>query len=68
MRWVKPVVQLLTCPLIVVTLGLFTLIINALMMALTSWFADVFDIGFNVDRLHRRLHGRDCRSRLSAGC
>src|SRR5262245_65269284 len=46
---IKPIVQFVTCPLIVVTLGLFTLIINAVMMGITSWFADLFDIGFHVD-------------------
>ncbi len=34
---VRPIVQLLTCPLIMLTLGLFTLVINALMLSLTNW-------------------------------
>jgi len=33
---VKPVVKLLTCPMVILTLGLFTLVINALMLLLTS--------------------------------
>jgi putative membrane protein len=32
----KPVVQLLTCPLVILTLGLFTLVINGLMLMVTA--------------------------------
>ncbi len=34
---IKPLVSILTCPLTVLTLGLFTLVINALMLMLTAW-------------------------------
>ncbi len=33
---IKPIVQFLTCPLIILTLGLFTLVINTLMLLLTA--------------------------------
>ncbi|MCL7379554.1 phage holin family protein [Streptomyces sp. 35G-GA-8] len=46
---VKPVVQLLTLPLFILTLGLFTLVINALMLLLTSWLADKLDLSFHVE-------------------
>ncbi|AQU67684.1 phage holin family protein [Streptomyces niveus] len=46
---VKPLVQLLTLPLFIVTLGLFTLVVNALMLLLTSWFADKLDLSFHVE-------------------
>lgn len=46
---VKPVVKLLSLPLFVLTLGLFTLVVNALMLLLTSWLADQFDLSFHVD-------------------
>jgi putative membrane protein len=46
---VKPVLQVLSIPLIVVTLGLFLLVINALMLLLTSKIADTLDLGFHVD-------------------
>jgi putative membrane protein len=36
---IKPIVKLLALPLTVVTLGLFTLVINAGMLALTAWLA-----------------------------
>ncbi len=35
---IKPIVKLLTCPLIILTLGLFTLVINTLMLMLTAVF------------------------------
>lgn len=46
---IRPVLKLVTCPLILLTLGLFTLVINALMLWLTSWIAGFFDLGFAVD-------------------
>jgi putative membrane protein len=46
---VRPIVKILSLPLYVLTLGLFTFIVNALMLLLTSWIADQFDVPFNVD-------------------
>jgi putative membrane protein len=46
---VRPVLALLSCPLIVVTLGLFLLVINAVMLWLTSWLSASFGLGFRVD-------------------
>lgn len=45
---VKPIVKLLGCAIIVLTLGLFLLVINAAMLMLTSWIAGQLDIPFNV--------------------
>ena len=47
--FVKPLLQILSIPLIIVTLGLFLLVINALMLMFTAWLAGVFDLGFHVD-------------------
>jgi putative membrane protein len=41
---IKPVVMLLTFPLIVLTLGLFMLVINIAMVALAEWIAPDFSI------------------------
>lgn len=42
---VKPVVKFFALPLLLLTLGLFTLVINALMLMLTSWIAgDSFQV------------------------
>ena len=46
---VKPVVKVLTFPLFILTLGLITLVVNALMLLLTSWLADRFDLSFHVE-------------------
>jgi putative membrane protein len=46
---VRPIVQILSLPLYVLTLGLFTFVVNALMLLLTSWIADQFDVPFSVD-------------------
>ena len=46
---IRPLLKLLTCPLILLTLGLFTLIVNGLMLWLASWIGGQFDVGFQVD-------------------
>lgn len=46
---VKPVVKVLSLPLTILTLGLFTLVINALMVLLTSWITGFIDWGLSVD-------------------
>ncbi|MFE9404487.1 phage holin family protein [Streptomyces sp. NPDC006530] len=46
---VKPVVKLLSFPLFILTLGLITLVVNALMLLLTSWLADKLDLSFHVE-------------------
>ncbi len=46
--FVKPILTILSIPFIVVTLGLFLLVINAALLKLTSWLADKVDIDFHV--------------------
>jgi len=43
---IRPVFKLLTCPLQIITLGLFTFVINALMLMLTAYLVGN---GLNVD-------------------
>ena len=45
---VRPFLKVLTCPLIVLTLGLFTLVVNTLLFALTGWIANQFGMGFTI--------------------
>lgn len=46
----RPLLKLLTCPLIILTLGLFTLVINGFTLWLSSWIAvNWFHVGFYVD-------------------
>jgi putative membrane protein len=47
--FVKPLLAILSIPLILVTFGLFLLVINAAMLKFTSWLADKLDIGFHVE-------------------
>ena len=46
---VKPIVKVLTFPLFILTLGLITLVVNALMLLLTSWLADKLNLSFHVE-------------------
>ena len=46
---VRPLLKFLTCPLIILTLGLFTIVINTVMLLLTSTIAQSFGIGLTVD-------------------
>lgn len=48
-RYVGAVVKVLSIPFIIVTVGLFLLVINACLLLLTGWIADQFDVGFHVD-------------------
>lgn len=46
---VRPIVALLSLPLTILTLGLFTIIINAGMLMLTAWLTSFTPIQFSVD-------------------
>jgi putative membrane protein len=45
---VRPLLKLLTFPILILTLGLFTLVINAFMLWLTGWISDRLTLGFHV--------------------
>ena len=45
---IKPFVKVATCPAYLVTLGLFTFVINALMLLLTSLLAGMLNVDFRV--------------------
>ena len=55
--FVEPLVKLLSLPFIVLTIGLFLLVINALMLMLTAWIAGLLDLGFHVDGFFTALVG-----------
>lgn len=49
---VKPIVSLLSLPVTILTLGLFTFVINAAMLGLTAWLAgDLFNVDGFVSAL-----------------
>mgnify|MGYP001769516311 CR=1 FL=1 len=46
---IRPILGLLTCPLQILTLGLFTLVLNAAMLLLLSTFSASLGLQFRVD-------------------
>jgi putative membrane protein len=46
---IKPVLKFFAMPLIWLSLGLFTLVINAAMLQLTSWLSGQLGLAFHVD-------------------
>ena len=54
---VKPIFTLVTGCIVIVTLGLFLVVINALMLMLTSWLSDLFNLGWSVDGFWTALLG-----------
>lgn len=46
---VKPIVKVLSLPLTIITLGLFSLVISALMLLLTGWIAGKVGYGLVID-------------------
>ena len=47
--FLRPLLKLLTCPLIILTLGLFTLLINAFLFWLTGQIGQAFGIAITFD-------------------
>ena len=45
---IRPLIKFLTCLINMITLGLFTLVINAAMLMLSGWIAQQFALGFEV--------------------
>jgi len=54
---VKPIVKLLALPLYVLTLGLFTVIVNAAMLWLTSWLSQRTEYGLRIDNFGTAVLG-----------
>ena len=47
--FVKPIVSILSLPITILTLGLFTVVINAAMLYLTSWISGYTPVHFTID-------------------
>ena len=54
---IKPILFFLSFPFVVLTLGLFTLVINAVMLRLTAAASDTLGLGFAVDGFGAALKG-----------
>jgi putative membrane protein len=46
---IRPILKLFTFPLLIITFGLFTLVLNGMMLWLTSRIAGRMGLGFHVD-------------------
>ncbi|MFC6596661.1 phage holin family protein [Kitasatospora paranensis] len=64
---IKPLVKLLSLPLFILTLGLITFVINALMLWLTSWASDKLSLDFHVSGFWAALLGALIISLVSWG-
>src|ERR1700738_3863742 len=54
---IGPVVKLLALPLIILTLGIFALVVNGLMLWLTSALSEALGLGFHVSGFWGGLFG-----------
>src|SRR3984893_14638650 len=46
--FIRPVAKILTFPLIIITFGIFALVVNGLMLLLTSSLSEALGLGFDV--------------------
>ncbi|MGE5221075.1 MAG: phage holin family protein [Omnitrophica WOR_2 bacterium] len=53
----RPLISVLTCPLIMLTLGLFTLVINVFLFYLVGYIGTFFNVGYTIDNLLAALLG-----------
>ena len=63
---VRPILYLLTCPLVFLTLGLFVFVLNGVMLWLTSALSDSLGLAFHVDGLVPAILGALVISIVSA--
>jgi putative membrane protein len=54
---IKPLFKFVTAPLILITLGLFLLIINAALLLLVSWVCGLLNLGWHVSDFGSALLG-----------
>ena len=54
---IRPLLKLLSLPILILTLGLFIFVINAVMLIMTAWVSGLLDLGFHVDGFWDALYG-----------
>ncbi len=54
---VKPLLQIVSLPLYLLTLGLFSLVVNALMIMLVGWISEFTEYGLRVDNFGTAVLG-----------
>jgi putative membrane protein len=55
--FLRPILRLLSCPLILLTLGLFIFVVNAILLLITASLAQAIHISFTVDGFGGALLG-----------
>jgi len=63
----RPLVAFFTCPMIILTLGLFIFVVNAVMLWFTAWVAGQFNLGFEVSGFRPAFWGALVISLVSFG-
>lgn len=47
---IKPILQILSLPVTIITLGIFYVVVNTLMLYLAAWAVNgIFQVGFHID-------------------
>lgn len=46
---IKPIVKFFSFPFVILTLGLFTFVVNAFMLQITEWISDGVGLSFRID-------------------
>jgi len=54
---VKPLLKVLTCGVILLTLGLFTLVINTALFYITAWLGSQFGFGLRIESFWAAFFG-----------
>lgn len=54
---VRPLLKFLTCPLIILTLGLFSIVVNTLILLLANFIGESFNLGLTIDGFWPALLG-----------
>jgi len=57
LEFVRPIATFFSIPFLIVTLGLFFFVVNALMLMLTGWISEQFNLGFEVDGFWTAVFG-----------
>jgi putative membrane protein len=55
--YLRPILFLLSLPVTILTLGLFIVVVNAILLGLTDWLANIFDVNFDVADVGAALLG-----------
>jgi len=55
--FIRPLIKFFTLPLLIFSLGLFTFVINAAMLGVTSWLSEKMNLGFNVEGFKAAFFG-----------